>query len=389
MSAGLVTHILLGAIAMGAIGFVGGFLFPIFCFLITEGYQYTQNVKKYLIRLFIFALLSEIIVDKIFFGSYFYIESQNIFFTLLIGLLTIVGMDYCQQFSDKIKEKIRSNSPTGKFFDLILEFILKAVVLILAILTALIIKPEYGLLGLAMILAFYLFKNKPVLIILSSILISILYFEWVQLFACLALVPILLYNGKEGRKIKYFFYTYYPIHLIIIFLISFVIVGGQIQKFEQVQQVDMPKTIETKYIENQVTSDIISSESLKSVNAKLIKIIQVNHDSTIYTIPSFSIANGEMVIFTRENNEGWQLNSGDAFSTYLDFVNKNENNTEKIKIVLGVVMNKEYLDLNTSADTHLETTISAFQDGEYYMAIRNESSYQINAENGKIIIKEQ
>ncbi|MCX7748066.1 MAG: conjugal transfer protein TraX [Clostridia bacterium] len=205
---------------------IGRLAFPIFCFLITEGYQYTKNIQKYLIRLLIFALLSEIIVDKIFFSSYFYIQSQNIFFTLFIGLLTMIGMDYCQYFSDKIKEKIISNSPIGKFFNLTLEFILRVIVLIIAILTTLIIKPEFSLLGLAMILAFYLFKNKPVLIIVSTILINILYFEWVQLFACLALVPILLYNGKEGRKLKYFFYTYYPIHLILIFLISFVIVGA-------------------------------------------------------------------------------------------------------------------------------------------------------------------
>ena len=71
----------------------GRIAFPIFCFLVVEGYYHTRDVKKYMIRLAGFALVSEIPFDICFYQKPFYWQHQNVFFTLALGLITIYAID--------------------------------------------------------------------------------------------------------------------------------------------------------------------------------------------------------------------------------------------------------------------------------------------------------
>lgn len=68
---------------------VGRVAFPIFAFMTVEGYFYTHNFKKYLTRMFIFALLSEIPFDLMYGGTIFYPYHQNVIWTFIVGLIGI------------------------------------------------------------------------------------------------------------------------------------------------------------------------------------------------------------------------------------------------------------------------------------------------------------
>ena len=203
---------------------VGRLAFPIFAFLIVEGFTHTSDLNKYIKRLFIFALISEIPFNLIYTGSWIFPFHQNVMFTLLLGLLCISEMDKVKN-NKEIKSRIKS--------------ILK---LVLYLLISIIGFVDYGITGVLTIIVFYIFKDFKYawlgqlisLIFLyivffkgQSIVINIFDFEYflpLQSIGILSLIPIWLYNGKKGKKnklIQYTFYCFYPVHMLAIYLIYY------------------------------------------------------------------------------------------------------------------------------------------------------------------------
>ncbi|MFA9375692.1 MAG: TraX family protein [Lachnotalea sp.] len=171
---------------------VGRVAFPIFCFLLVEGFLHTRNVKKYALRLFIFAIISEIPFDLAFFGQIFETSHQNVFFTLFIGLLTLTAIQYFDN---------------NKFIKLISMFA--------GICIAQFLATDYGGFGVVFIVLLYMFHDN---IKLRNIICSVAIL-W-EVTAPIAFIPITLYNGSRGIKMKYFFYVFYPIHLLMIYVIA-------------------------------------------------------------------------------------------------------------------------------------------------------------------------
>lgn len=202
----------LGYVIFGQFSFmnyIGRLSFPIFAFLITEGYKYTKNLKKYFARLLIFAIISQI-PYMLFIDTFSNSFSLNILFTLSLGLLGIT-------LYDKIKYK-----PFGILLVIILSFIAQY------------LHFDYGWFGIVIIFIFYIFKSQKLLmnIYICTVIFVNYFFYYITtlrmefiliiLFCSLSLIPINLYNEKKGKNIKYFLYVFYPMHLIALYLLTLI-----------------------------------------------------------------------------------------------------------------------------------------------------------------------
>ena len=172
---------------------VGRIAFPIFAYLIAEGFVHTGDVKKYLLRLGIFAILSEIPYDLVISGNVLDLEQQNIFFTLFAGLLAI--------------------SLVSKTKSIVLQFGSIAVIALLAEF----IKVDYGSVGVMMIVLFYVFRERKTERFFIVAMLILLIPGSTALYALLSFIMIALHNKEQGPKMKWIFYLYYPVHLFILY----------------------------------------------------------------------------------------------------------------------------------------------------------------------------
>lgn len=178
---------------------IGRLAFPIFCFLLVEGFLHTRDWRKYFARLFLFSFISEIPFDLAFHRTWFYREGQNVFFTLWIGILVLVGMKYIEEREDLVKS---------------VQYILEILVVTAGYFLAEFLKTDYSGFGIVVIaMLYFLRKDRKSQTICGAIL-----FLW-EFSAPLAFVPIYKYNGKRGLDLKYVFYFFYPVHLLLFGLI--------------------------------------------------------------------------------------------------------------------------------------------------------------------------
>lgn len=184
---------------------IGRIAFPIYCFLLVEGYFHTSNVKKYAIRLLIFALISELPFDLAFYNKIEFVH-QNVFFTLLIGLIMMY-------FLDNKQTKYKLNN---------------TIIIIVASILSLVLSVDYNIIGIIYILAFYYTKSysKSQRFIRVAIIMFLTNFlsVTIQQFSLLSLLILYLYNGELGpqnRFLQILFYVAYPLHLILFYIFSF------------------------------------------------------------------------------------------------------------------------------------------------------------------------
>lgn len=204
----------LGYVVFGRFSFmnyIGRLAFPIFAFGVSEGFKYTKDLKKYFIRLSIFAIISQLpymLFSNVIGSNTF---TLNILFTLILGLFAIT-----------VYEKI-DNKYLGFLFVVLLSVISHFGHF------------DYGWFGIAVIFIFHIFKDKKVLMNLTFIIFTVINYIYnyvttsrieyifIIIFCCLSLIPINLYNGKKGKDIKYLLYVFYPLHLVILYLLNFFI----------------------------------------------------------------------------------------------------------------------------------------------------------------------
>ncbi len=204
---------------------IGRLAFPIYAFMLTEGYFRTKNLKNYVCRLLLFAVLSEIPFNLAMGSSIFYPIHQNVLWSFLIAIGLI-----------RLNEKARK---TGKLW---IRIAVGCATVIIGYLGGLLTMVDFYHAGILTVLVFYFFRQRKwwsypaQLICLWYINVEMLggfsyeipiggetYFLSRQGLALLALIPIWLYRGKQGyhsKLLQYTYYAFYPLHLLILGIIK-------------------------------------------------------------------------------------------------------------------------------------------------------------------------
>lgn len=172
---------------------IGRSAFPLFCFLLVEGWKHTSNRFRYGLCLLIFALISEYPFDIVHGGGLSFVH-QNVFFTLFLGL---IGLWLYDRFKDRRA--------------------LQAVTLIALFVLTFLLRTDYSIKGVAFILLIYVAQSELLVIgFIGCVLLQLTSFP--------AYILMASYNGErgyiKGKVLKYAFYAFYPAHLAILYLIQ-------------------------------------------------------------------------------------------------------------------------------------------------------------------------
>ncbi len=179
---------------------IGRLAFPIVCFFLVEGALHTSNIRKYELRMLIFAIISEIPFDLGLYHRAFLFTGQNVIWTLLISLVMLDILEHTKNPFIRVL--------SCAFLVLLAQYAMT----------------DYGGMGVILVLGLYFFKDYP----LWRYVFMALYFVYYaidiwqpEIFGLISAVFIFLYNGEKGNTPKYGFYVFYPAHLLVIFAVWF------------------------------------------------------------------------------------------------------------------------------------------------------------------------
>lgn len=178
--------------------YIGRLAFPIYAFKISEGYIHTKNNKRYLLRLLIFAAISEI-PYQLFKYNNISLTFSNVYVTLLLGL---ISLDVLKKNQNKIK---------------------KIVAVVLICICAELLGSDYGSKGVRLIIIFYLTHNRRLMQFIFVSILWIFSYKLYGIFGVLSLGIIWMYKPSKYIKYrisKYFWYWIYPLHLVVFLLIK-------------------------------------------------------------------------------------------------------------------------------------------------------------------------
>lgn len=249
---------------------IGRMAFPIYLFLLVEGFGYTRSRAKYALRLFIFCFISELPFDLALYGQTFDWSHQNVFFTLLLGFMVMWGFTLVREKWAKILPELpvkilgiilpsayftfRSYKYLTKHTSIsVSPYILCALIAIasvfivvsvirlalkrggdregliicldlcvlsLGMLAADLLHTDYNSIGVLAAAVMYLYRYDNTKRIMSGCVVLTALSSAIELTSFADVPLILNYNGKKGPNLKYFFYAVYPVHLLILFGIA-------------------------------------------------------------------------------------------------------------------------------------------------------------------------
>lgn len=186
---------------------LGRIAFPIYCFLLSEGAHYTRDARKYVLRLGVGAVVSEVPFDLAFYGG-LTLAHQNVMLTLLLGFAALEAWKHRPDWS---------RLPIVAALAIAAEWL----------------HTDYGAWGVALVVAFGVLREQPrwklvlvlamILLAMDSAPIPFLGGMPIEVFGMLALIPIFLYSGEkrgQGRGVQFLFYCFYPAHLLLLWALE-------------------------------------------------------------------------------------------------------------------------------------------------------------------------
>ena len=183
---------------------IGRMAFPIFVFLLIEGFTHTHSVWKYAGNLLLFALISEVPFNLSHTGTILNFEFQSVYVTLLLGLVCVF-----------ILSKVE---PINAWYRYPLLFVVTASFAV----ATLLLKTDYAASGVLTIVAMYLLRRKKMIAFAVGCAVLTFLASPIEVVAFFMLFVIAKYNGERGMKVnKYLYYGFYPAHLLILYLIAF------------------------------------------------------------------------------------------------------------------------------------------------------------------------
>ena len=185
---------------------IGRLAMPLFSFCIAEGYAHTKNKQRYLLRMGVFALVSEIPFDLAFEGRVG-LGHQNIMLTFFLSILALMLFD-----------RIRGEGKEHAAGKTLLGILCVCAVAVLA----LVLRADYTLFAVLAVFLFYVLRNRHPLLRCGVGVGFLALTRTVGYYRAtgLSLIPLLLYNGKRGRGLKWLFYAFYPGHLLLLYLLK-------------------------------------------------------------------------------------------------------------------------------------------------------------------------
>ncbi len=193
-------------LAMRAVGRV---TLPLFCFVLVEGFVHTRSRRKYALRLLLFALVSQLPFDYMLRLDFSYARYLNIMFTLLLS--------FCALWLGE-SAGTRLGLPRWGTMALVGAVVFGAGML------ADVLSMGYGSYCVYIIGALYLARGHRLAQFALGCALTVLTcrFDWgdVQMWAVVGFALIALYNGERGRGMKWFFYLFYPVHMLVLGLLD-------------------------------------------------------------------------------------------------------------------------------------------------------------------------
>ena len=189
-----------------ALQLAGGLAVPVYAFLLVEGFCRTSDYRRYLLTILLFAVISEVPYDLAISGVFWDMTGQNALWTMLISLIMLYGLRFFQDRKG-------------------LSVWLGRIVLVLAaVLWTTLLRTGFGTCTVLLVATYYVLYDSKGLRILIGVAISTMYVT-----GPISGYPLYAYNSERGWKgrpgLKYVFYIFYPLHLLILGLIARLIAG--------------------------------------------------------------------------------------------------------------------------------------------------------------------